>query len=426
IVAAATHRPSYRLAALSAEGPDEDAFTLGIAAAERLLGRAPWIGAPVDGIHLVGEFPREAEVGVPEALDAPSVVVERHGPGLAGLGAAFRGASRHEGPGRSLVLVADVARESTDGRSATGAGAVAFALQKAPGAVPVGHGGRHHPVHRAPDANAWVADAVRCSGIPGSGAHGTLYFVAKEAPPVLLAFWRRAHPSMPIVNGTIAPAGLGPAASLAAAQWTLEALARPDAGEWRMVAHVTSEDSWFAGFHATGPFALVEESPPRSAAPTTLPRPASVPSSVLSAVSEGAYVPRARYVENLPSRWRLLGERCGACQTLTFPVRGRCRECGRTEGLVPEALPREGVVLASTVVAPGAHPTEFDPLVAVAGAYGVVLAEMGPKVRATFQVADHDDRPLPIGSRITTALRRLYPMEGEWRYGRKALADRPE
>jgi len=81
-------------------------------------------------------------------------------------------------------------------------------------------------------------------------------------------------------------------------------------------------------------------------------------------------------------------------------------------------------VLAATVVAPGAHPTEFDPLVAVAGAYGVVLAEMGPGVRATLQVADHGPEPLAPGSPVRTALRRLYPMEGEWRYGRKALAER--
>jgi hypothetical protein len=42
-------------------------------------------------------------------------------------------------------------------------------------------------------------------------------------------------------------------------------------------------------------------------------------------------------------------------------------------------------------------------------------------VRATLQVADHSGGPLPIGSRVTTELRRSYPMEGRWRYARKAV-----
>jgi len=154
------------------------------------------------------------------------------------------------------------------------------------------------------------------------------------------------------------------------------------------------------------------------------PRP-TIPDGVRFAVSEGAYVPRARYLENLPSRWRLVAERCGACGAVTFPMRGRCRACGRTDGLAEETLPPAGKVLAATVVAPGAQPTEFDPLVASVGAYGVVLAEMAPGVRVTLQVADHGPSPLAPGQPITTALRRLYPMEGEWRYGRKALVGPP-
>jgi hypothetical protein len=42
-------------------------------------------------------------------------------------------------------------------------------------------------------------------------------------------------------------------------------------------------------------------------------------------------------------------------------------------------------------------------------------------VRATLQVADDADGPLAIGSRVRTELRRSYPMEGRWRYARKAI-----
>jgi hydroxymethylglutaryl-CoA synthase len=425
IVAAAVHRPSYRLGKLSAEGPDEDEFTLAVAAAERLLARPSGPRPTIDGLHLVGEFPPEADAGLPEALGVPHVTVERHGSGIAGLGAALRAGGRSGSEGTALVLVVDRARAATGDRPASGAAAVALELRPGAGLVPTGHGGRRHPAHRSPDANGWVADAIRHSGLPETGASGTLYFVAKESPPVLLAFWRRAHPSMPVVPGSTSLPGVGPAPSVAPALWALELAAVADGGEWGVLARVTSEETQFVGFHRTGPIAPVDDPGGRESDPGLGPQPRPIPSDALRAVSEGAYVPRPRYVENLPSRWRLAAERCSACGALTFPMRGRCRGCGSTEGLVEEPLPRHGTVLAATVVAPGAHPTEFDPIVEVNGAYGVVLAELATNVRVTLQVADHGAEPLAPGHRVGTQLRRLYPMEGEWRYGRKAVADDP-
>ncbi len=141
-----------------------------------------------------------------------------------------------------------------------------------------------------------------------------------------------------------------------------------------------------------------------------------------TAVSEGAYVPRARYLENLGSRWRLVAERCGHCGTLTFPARGACRSCLAREGLSPYSLPRDGgTVVATTTIGPGGQPTEFDGQVAALGEYAVVLVELGPGVCLTLQVADAAPGELPIGAHVGTRLRRLYPMEGEWRYGRKAV-----
>ncbi|MEM0128755.1 MAG: zinc ribbon domain-containing protein [Thermoplasmata archaeon] len=146
--------------------------------------------------------------------------------------------------------------------------------------------------------------------------------------------------------------------------------------------------------------------------------------SVRTAVSEGAYIPWDRYRETLPSRWGLLAERCGRCGRLSFPARGRCRSCGATSAeLHPQRLPRSGgVVLAATRVHRGGQPTEFDPIAAETGGYGVVLVELAEGVRATFATTDEPaGRPITIGDRVATVLRRLYPMEGEWRYGRKAV-----
>ncbi len=141
-----------------------------------------------------------------------------------------------------------------------------------------------------------------------------------------------------------------------------------------------------------------------------------------SQVSEGAHVPRPRYLENLPSRWRLEADRCGHCERITFPRRGVCRFCGRSDRLSAWTLPRDGArVVAATAIGKGGQPTEFDPQVEALGGYGVVLAEFEPGVRLTLQVADAAPGAIRIGDRIGTRLRRLYPIEGEWRYGRKAV-----
>jgi len=159
--------------------------------------------------------------------------------------------------------------------------------------------------------------------------------------------------------------------------------------------------------------------PPASWTPETI---AAFTSTGLSRVSEGAYVPRPRYIENLPSRWRLDGDHCAACERTTFPRRDRCLHCGRADRLSPMTLPRDGArVVAATIIGKGGQPTEFDPQVEAFGGYGVVLAEFAPGVRLTLQVTDATPGEIKIGDRIGTRLRRLYPMEGEWRYGRKAV-----
>lgn len=145
----------------------------------------------------------------------------------------------------------------------------------------------------------------------------------------------------------------------------------------------------------------------------------------LSAVSEGAYVPRARYIENLPSRWRLVADECSACHEVTFPARGACRRCQRTDSLTPISLPRDGGrVVAVTTIGKGGQPTEFDAQVEATGPYQVALVELTNGIRMTLQVTDAAPGELRVGDEVRTFLRRLYPMEGEWRYGRKAVPDR--
>lgn len=74
-----------------------------------------------------------------------------------------------------------------------------------------------------------------------------------------------------------------------------------------------------------------------------------------------------------------------------------------------------------TTVAPGAQPTEFDVQVALTGSYSVALVRLAGSVRGTFQVTDARAGTLRVGDRVDTRLRRLYPMDGSWRYGRKVV-----
>ena len=167
------------------------------------------------------------------------------------------------------------------------------------------------------------------------------------------------------------------------------------------------------------------EADPASGA-TPLPRPPAWEVAPPFSVSQGAFVPEPRYLEGRPSRWGFVADRCGACQALTFPSRGRCRACGRADALHPEPLRRAGAkVLASTWIGPGGQPTEFDAQVEAGGSYGVVLAELTPGVRVTLTLTDARSGEVRIGSTVDTALRRLYPIEGRWRYGRKAVPARP-
>jgi scaffold protein (connect acetoacetyl-CoA thiolase and HMG-CoA synthase) len=142
----------------------------------------------------------------------------------------------------------------------------------------------------------------------------------------------------------------------------------------------------------------------------------------LSVVSEGAYVPRARYFENLPSRWRFAADECEACHEISFPARDVCRQCRRRDSLTTLNLPRDGLeVVAVTTIGRGGQPTEFDAQVESSGPYQVALVEVAEGVRITLQVTDAPPGEVRVKDRVNTRLRRLYPMEGEWRYGRKAV-----
>jgi uncharacterized OB-fold protein len=411
IQSAAAIIPAWAQEGFRVLGPDEDLFTQGVEAAESVLASRPSVAAPstdrLARIDLIGNFDSDAEWAFPEALGFPDLVVRRvpeaSDPVLKGLATAVERAE-----GADLVIAATAERKDGRGSITSGAGAVAFWIQEGPGAVlsPFAASSLPGPVGR------W--DATESSVLPN------LVLLAEEGPiPKPLS----PLPPSPLLPSLLRASRFGPTPYLAAADG-LEQLTRTLPVGGRGVLTVVQQNSAVSvevRLEQTIPWLGAWERVAPSIPSPTAPEGGGL-SEPATSVSEGAYVPWATYRENLRSRWRLVADDCLSCQQLNFPARGYCRKCGETENLRPRPLSRESLpVVASTAVHPGAQPTEFDSHVARVGAYGVVLVELAPSLRATLQVTGPSRVPLPIGSAVDARLRRLYSMEGRWRYGLKAV-----
>ena len=333
-VRAAVYLPGYQVDGVRRSGPDEDAFTMGAAALERLgVGRTSAAAGPVRLIAWgeAVEVPTEnwqGVLGVPvERIDVPHDRATTWGDLLA---AAGRPPASGSSPLTGTVVVGAVAPERGAGSS-------------------------------APEEGGYALLVDELSSHPGN----VLHLPAADAPAVAWPF------------GSTHDVGNLPAGVAVEAPSELRALPKGSA----------------------------------------TPGPGSV-----TRVSEGAYLPPSTYREGWPSRWRFEGERCGGCSTTTFPSRGRCRGCGASDGLLPAPLPRDRLrVEAITWIGPGGQPTEFDDLVAITGVYGVALVELAQGIRATVALTDAAPGSVRIGDRLDTRLRRLYALDGSWRYGRKGI-----
>ena len=427
LVAAAIVRAAREESGLRVEGPDEDLFTLAVASirAVQTADRPDWTSR-AGRLDLSAALPESDDWAIREAFGWPRGAIHHHVSGAAGWSTALAAAARapaNEGAAIVAVVEGSV-RDPTNGRLRSGAIATAYRFAEGPGVELLGHAERGHPSWRRPEANEWVDAAERSLGAEASPPRGRLVFVAEQVPPVLANVWLKRHPGLPAMSASLAPPSVGAAPGASAALGLRELLLHLAEGETGVLAHTEPDRTIFVGLRRTGeiPWIGPWASPEPSSLATA--EPGKAPSEGESGpdVSEGAYVPRPTYLANLPSRWRLAADRCDACGGTTFPVRGICRHCGEENRLTRLELPRDGLLVeAVTTVAPGAQPTEFDELVGRRGAYDVVIARAAPDVRVTLQVADAPAGSVRIGDTLSAELRQLYRMEGEWRYGLKAV-----
>ncbi|MFZ3356605.1 MAG: zinc ribbon domain-containing protein [Thermoplasmata archaeon] len=389
--------PAYQLGDLRVPGPDEDTFTLAIAALEGLARSA----TPPSRLYLIGEFSPVADWGFQSYLDSEGLVLERYPSGSEGLFRALVAAAQTTSdPAPTVVVAAEVATPTQDLiLPSFGGGALAFHLAEGAGILPLET--TNVPLGSA-SSDSDQATLRLMDSIPASPGRASSN---QEDASRALPGWGNA----PTLGPGLGIHRLGRKLANGATGGLEDRTTRSTN---RLTLQRDGEVAWLGAFgEIPGAGVMVTDDVWRR----SFDRPTH-------SVSEGAYVPRARYIENLPSRWKFEASRCSACGAYALPPRTICPRCYDAHGMVPEGLPRDGgTIVASTTIGPGGQPTEFDSQVELTGGYQVVLVELAPGIRVTLQVSDAPPGRLEIGDQVGSRLRRLYAMEGEWRYGRKAV-----
>ena len=110
-----------------------------------------------------------------------------------------------------------------------------------------------------------------------------------------------------------------------------------------------------------------------------------------------------RFWREIPSRYNLIGSKCGNCGTVDFPPRAVCPKCGRKSfGKMERVKLRgHGKVLTYTVIHDA--PKDFEMM----KPYVLAIVEMDEGVRITSQVIDVEPGEVKIGMPVEAAFRKL-------------------
>ena len=110
-----------------------------------------------------------------------------------------------------------------------------------------------------------------------------------------------------------------------------------------------------------------------------------------------------RFWREIPSRYNLIGSKCGSCGTLDFPPRAVCPKCGRKSvgKMERTKLKGTGKVVTYTVIHDA--PKDFEMM----KPYVLAIVELDEGLRVTSQVIDVDPAAVKIGMPVETAFRKL-------------------
>lgn len=486
IDAAAVYLPQYRLpAAAIAEArgtapsgvettavpaADEDAFTMGLAAAERLLTRADTDREAIESVGFASTTPPLAEEAVAprlgRALGLPrNVETADHTQGtLAGAEALSRAL---DATGPALVVIADCPGDDPADADGQGAGAVAFLVADDAAAVVRDQGwyadeysGVRYREQGSEDVaslgvttyerNATrecVVEAVAALDIADHGNgidadHGSepdadpndsgpndfaLHAAALHQPdgrmPGRIA---RDLPvgSRAVERGTVVDT-VGDAGAATVPIGLARALTTADNDE-RSLAGFFGSGGGGAAFVVEGRLAVAGIDDGDLPAGEEIPYAAALRKRgaiVDGAVAGGgANVSVPNWRRTLDQRYRLIAGQCPECGDPQFPPEGACTACNARVEFEPIELPRVGVVDARTVIGQGGAPPEFAAHQARGGAYGVAVVGFdvaGGQVTLPGQLTDADPEAVAVGKEVRATVRRIYDQEGVVRYGAK-------
>ncbi|MBI4416591.1 MAG: Zn-ribbon domain-containing OB-fold protein [Euryarchaeota archaeon] len=110
-----------------------------------------------------------------------------------------------------------------------------------------------------------------------------------------------------------------------------------------------------------------------------------------------------RFWREIPSRYNLLGSKCGNCGALDFPPRSVCPRCGRRSvGKMDKfRLTGKGKVVTYTVIHDA--PKDFDMM----KPYVLGIVELDEGVRLTSQIIDVEPGEVKIGMPVEVTFRKL-------------------
>jgi len=110
-----------------------------------------------------------------------------------------------------------------------------------------------------------------------------------------------------------------------------------------------------------------------------------------------------RYWRENPSRYNLIGVRCGECNKIFFPPRSVCPDCRRKSiGKMERVhLKGEGEVFSYSVVHDA--PSQFE----IIKPYVIAMIRLDEVIMISAQVIDCDPTEVDIGMRVRSTMRKL-------------------
>lgn len=142
----------------------------------------------------------------------------------------------------------------------------------------------------------------------------------------------------------------------------------------------------------------------------------------------GANVSLPSWQRTISQRYRLTAGQCPSCQSIVFPPTGACTNCYENVTYDDVTLRPTGTIKTVTEIGAGGSPPEFAPLQRQKGSYAVALIKLRSdseegSVLIPAQLTDCDPGSMTAGMSVRAVWRYIYEQDGIPRYGVKFAPD---